>query len=222
MAPGYFSLTNVLLATSVLFALGNAVPVPKSLNAGGDKTLILPNRNVWNNLVSIRPRFSSLDNLTPSREAKTPLRPRSQAPSRMVPRSEVWVEATFDPRGPVKRATLSKRLSTSDEIKASTIARAITDLKEPSLPRNPWNRDPTVPAPDQRLTHLRIGTTVVGRRDDDPILVEENNLEKSKRLDIEKEAAFDPKQDVASRDISIENSPVGPTGRYSGSLWRRI
>lgn len=229
MASPYFSLTNILLATSVLFALSSAVPVPRSLNAGGDKTFILPTRNVWNDLVSIRPRYSSLDNLLFSREARSPVYPRSRAPSRMIPRSDKWVEATFDPREPVKRATLSKRFSMSDEVKTGTIARAIADSGGVRLPRDPWNRDPVVPSsgdvtdlPNQRLAHMKIGSPVVRRGDDKSIpWEEESTVEKSKRSKSWKEATSDTREGVVSRATVVENSLAGPTRHYSGSLWRR-
>lgn len=125
-------------------------------------------------------------------------------PPRIVPRASIWVEATFDPREPVKRAKLGKRFSTSDEVSSSSIARAISDLKEPIMPRDSWNREPTTQAPNedvssQRLTHVKIA-------EDN----EETNLEKR---------IGNREDDVASRDV--ENSPYGPSEQYSGSLWRR-
>src|SRR4051812_38473877 len=111
MAPNLFSLTNLLLATSFLFALTHGAPIPKALDPDRDSAF-LPTRDMWSEVAAVRPRYSAIDNLRFSSPAENP---------RVVPISPKWVEATFDPKEPVQLEKLSKRAPFAPHFRIGTV-----------------------------------------------------------------------------------------------------
>lgn len=234
MAPNFFSLTNMLLATSFFFALTTAAPVPKTLDVERDNMLLLPTRSMWSEVVAVRPRFSALDNLRigttvlPSGTIKEPILPRSPAEnSQLGPRSDGWVKASFDPQEGVKADKLKKRYRLAPIWRIGTVVPSTGNSKSELLNREEAAivRGPATPMVEDEPTptasavpKTRVGTTDLdGEKDDEPV----DSLDFVEKREIWRGAEFEPEEGVASRDAKIENSPIGPTKLYSGSLWRR-
>jgi hypothetical protein len=231
MAPSFFSLTNMLLATSFLFALTTAVPIPKSLDVESDNMLLHPTRDMWSEVIAMRPRFSPLDNLRigttvlPSGQIKEPILRRSPAEnSRLGPRSDEWMKASFDPNEGVKMDKLKKRFFLAPHWRVGTVVPTTANPGPQIVKREDVGtvRGPATPvledepiSPEPAVAHPRIGGAVMSG-DENP-----DDGDFSKKSEISTEITHDSKDGVASRDAKIENSPIGPTKLYSGSLWRR-
>lgn len=85
-------------------------------------------------------------------------------------------------------------------------------------------------SPGAVMPHFRIGTPVWHGKVNHPSVVQERDTDSdvdtdgsavAKKSEMWTEATFDPREGVAARNIRAENSPVGPTESYSGSLWTR-
>lgn len=211
MAPNYFSLTNILLASSILFALTNSAPVTQTVDVEKDSTLIP--RNSWSESIIMRP----LDNLVHLRPLKNPI-----APSRCkTKKSEIYVEASFNPRESIN---VMKRSTKSD----LSLDGSKDRIERRFLRRRPWGRVSAMTMKRSTdntntiLGHLRIGTTLVEGQRGRPVLPkEEQSFPPSERSEMGNEEILNKRSKLILRNIKTENSLIGPTEVYSGSLWKR-
>jgi hypothetical protein len=216
ITSNFFSLTNILLTSSFLYALTNAAPIPKALDA---TAALLTSRH---DVLAVKSRFSPLDNMRmdtivlPSGRSSRIL-PRtpyetSQEISKVTPASKT--QAPTLPRKIVDRRgemRFSRRSFTPTFEGQEPVAAPTKGPVSMRRSRRQSRRDAISPM----LDNTRIGTVVKGNFRQ-PILPK--NAERSEQWE---EAVFDPREAAPEPSTHIENSPIGPTKLYSGKLWRR-
>jgi len=128
MPSNFFSLSSLLLATSVFYTLSNAAPIPKVMDVESrDNTLLLPSRDMWSEIVVG-------DSVLPSGSSSRIL-PRS--PAENPPPSAEARHADFSaPKpSPVARRQVFPRFPLARPLEVGTVISKTGSIREPLIPR---------------------------------------------------------------------------------------
>jgi len=200
LGPNFFSLTNILLTSSFLYALTSAAPVPIALDA--TKSFLTTHFDAF----AAKPRYSPLDNLrigtiVPGR-------------SRVFPRTPAEDVVNVNPSPP---ASLPRKIvDRRGEMKYSHRSFRPTFETQESTPA------PTKGPVSMRINRRQTQDSVLElvtrksneRKSFQPIVTKDAHEDH-----LWKQASFDPRDPEAHSHI--ENSPVGATKLFTGKLWRK-
>ena len=190
--PNFFSLTNLLLATSFFFALSNAAPIPKTMDVESrDTTLLLPSRDMWSEVAAVKPRYSPIDNLRIGRSLlpsgrSSRILPRSPAENPLPSVESRKVDFSAPKPSPIVRRKVFPRFPIAQPLSVGTVVSETGSVRQSLIPR---------------------------------MSAMESVNEMEKRTDIFEKATFNPKEPAQKRNV--ENTPIGATKVYSGKLFRR-
>jgi len=192
MAPNFFSLTSLLLASSFFFALSNTAPIPKTMDVESrDNTLLLPSRDMWSEVAAVKPRYSPIDNIRlgnsvlPSGRSSRIL-PRSPAESHLPIVEDRQAEFSAPKPSPVAKRQVFSRFPIARPLQIGSVMSETGSVRQSLAPR--------------------MGS--MGAL-----------AEMEKRTEVFKKATFDPKEPAQKR--GMENAPIGATKVYSGKIFRR-